>query len=94
MEYKNVQKAYLCYCYHEGVSILRTQLKILKLSDIKPNFSELSRIYGIDRRTIKKYYYGYESKPEHHNKPSTLDKHKDPIKNKFSNKKFNSKSSL
>ena len=62
---------------------LITQLKILKLSDTKPNFSELSRIYGIDRRTIKKYYDGYEGKPEHHNKPSTLDKHKDLIKNKL-----------
>ncbi len=62
---------------------LITQLKILKLSDTKSNFSELSRIYGIDRRTIKKYYDGYEGKPEHHNKPSTLDKHKDLIKNKL-----------
>lgn len=56
---------------------LITQLKIPKLSDTKPNFSELSRIYGIDRRTIKKYYDGYEGKPEHQAK------HKDLIKNKL-----------
>ena len=39
---------------------LKTQLKILKLSDIKPNFSELARFYDLDRRTVKKYYDGYE----------------------------------
>ena len=44
---------------------LRTQLKILKLSDIKPNFSELARFYDLDRRTAKKYYDGYESKAAH-----------------------------
>ena len=27
---------------------LKTQLKILKLSDIKPNFSELARFYNLD----------------------------------------------
>ena len=61
-----------------------TQLRILKLSQIKPNFSELSRMYGIDRRTIQKYYDGYEGKPKHHNKPSKLDKHIDLIKTKLS----------
>lgn len=38
---------------------LLTQLRILKLTDSKPNFSELSRQYGIDRHTIKNYYNGY-----------------------------------
>ena len=32
---------------------LSTQLRILDLSGIKPNFSELARIYGLDRRTVK-----------------------------------------
>ena len=59
---------------------LLTQLRILKLTDSKPNFSELSRQYGIDRRTIKKYYDGYSGKPAHHNKPSKLDKYKQLIK--------------
>ena len=40
------------------------QINIFKTMNIKPNFSELSRIYGIDRRTIKKYYDGYEGKPK------------------------------
>lgn len=63
---------------------LLTQLRILKLSDLKPNFSELGRMYDIDRRTIKKYYDGYEGKPAHHNKPSKLDKYEPLIKQKLS----------
>lgn len=30
-----------------------TKRKIIKLSDIKPNFSELARFYDLDRRTVK-----------------------------------------
>ena len=68
---------------------LVTQLKILKLSKIKPNFSELARQYGVDRRTVKKYYDGYEGKPKHHSKPSKLDEHLDIIKQKISIKGAN-----
>ncbi len=32
---------------------LLTQLKILKLTHLSPNFSELARLYGVDRRTVK-----------------------------------------
>ena len=63
---------------------LLTQLRILKLSDLKPNFSELSRQYAIDRRTIKKYYDGYEGKPANHNKLSILDQYQELIVNKLS----------
>lgn len=42
---------------------LITQLQILKLSNIKPNFSELARLYDLDCRTVKRYYDGYEGKP-------------------------------
>ena len=45
----------------------------MKLSNIKPNFSELGRQYGFDRRTVKKYYDGYEGKPKSRTKPSKLD---------------------
>ncbi len=62
---------------------LLTQLKILKLSNSKPNYSELARMYGVDRRTVKKYYDGYEGKPKHHSKPSVLDKHIKLIKEKL-----------
>lgn len=47
--------------------------------DLKPNFSELARKYGFDRRTVKKYYEGYEGKPQTRNKTSKLDKYKDEI---------------
>lgn len=30
-------------------------LSIMKDFNMKPNFSELERVYGIDRHTIKKY---------------------------------------
>ena len=63
---------------------LITQLKILKMSDYKPNFSELARMYDMDRRTVKKYYDGYSGKPAHHAKPSRLDIHEDLIRNKLS----------
>ncbi len=58
---------------------LRVQLSIIKAMELKPNFSELARKYGFDRRTIKKYYDGYEGKPRSRNKPSKLDKYKDEI---------------
>lgn len=63
---------------------LITQLQILKLSNIKPNFSELARLYDLDRRTVKRYYDGYEGKPKHHNKSNRLDEHYDLIKTKLS----------
>lgn len=44
-------------------NMLLTQLKIFKLTNLKPNYSELARQYGVDRRTVKKYYDGYEGKP-------------------------------
>ncbi len=68
---------------------LKTQLKILRLSDIKPNFSELARLYDVDRRTVKKYYDGYEGKAVHREKPSKLDKHYELIKQKLSVKGAN-----
>ena len=58
---------------------LRAQLGIIKLMDLKPNFSDLARQYGFDRRTVKKYYEGYEGKPKTRNKLSKLDKYKDEI---------------
>ena len=33
---------------------LSIQLRILGLNGIKPNFSELARMYGLDRRTVKR----------------------------------------
>ena len=70
---------------------LKGELLCLKTENIKPNFSELSRIYGIDRRTIKKQYLGLTDEKEKKKKISILDKYKDLIKEKLeipgSNKK-------
>ena len=35
---------------------LTGELRLMKDFGIKPNFSSLSRTYGHDRHTIKKYY--------------------------------------
>lgn len=45
--------------YKEKIEKLKQELLILKTLKIKPNYSELSRIYKIDRRTIQKYNNGY-----------------------------------
>lgn len=62
---------------------LTAHLNMIRAMKMKPNFSELARIYGIDRRTVKKYYEGYEGKPKNRNKPSKLDKYYDEIKSKL-----------
>lgn len=54
-------------------------LRIMDTLGIKPNYSELSRKYGVDRRTIKKYHLGYTGKPKNKNKKSVLDKHSEEI---------------
>ena len=73
-------------------TVLLTQLKILKMSDIKPNFSELARLYEMDRRTIKKYYEGYEGKSKNRYKTSKLDKYKELIGIKLAIKGVNVRS--
>lgn len=53
-------------------------LNNLKEQDIKPNFSELCRQYGLHRHTIRKYWI--EGKTiKSRNKPSVLDEYKEEI---------------
>lgn len=60
------------------------QLEIYRTMNIKPNFSELSKIYGIDRHTIKKYWDdGGIKMNERKEKMSILDKYKDEIAELF-----------
>ncbi len=62
---------------------LRKELTLTKMMEIKPNFAYLGKKYGMDYRTIKKYYNGYEGKPSHRNKPSKLDELEEIIKEKM-----------
>ena len=55
----------------------------MKTNDVKPNYSELARIYNIDRRTVKKYYLGLESNNKAIKRISKLDKHKQLIRKKL-----------
>lgn len=63
---------------------LKGELLCLKTSGIKPNFSELARVYGIDRRTIRNAYYGVTNDKERKQKGSVLDKYYSLIKEKLS----------
>lgn len=56
----------------EIICELRKEITIMKTMNIKPNFSCLAKEYNLDYRTIKRYYYGYDGKPAHHNKKSKL----------------------
>lgn len=60
------------------------QINIIKVMNFKPNYSELAREYGIDRRTVKKYCKWYDGKTKTRNKPSKLDKYYEEIKIKLS----------
>ena len=53
----------------------------LETLDMKPNYSELGRIYDIDRRTAKKRYNGIENKTKRE-KHSVFDQYIDVIKEK------------
>lgn len=67
----------------EKLNKIRKEILILKTLGIKINYSELSRIYKIDRRTIKKYEDGYENKKTPINRKSMLDNIKNEIKEKL-----------
>lgn len=54
-----------------------------KMDKIKPNFSEISRRYNCDPRTVKRYYQGAVSKRKTQKKPSKLDKFKPLINEKL-----------
>jgi len=62
---------------------MKTQLEIIKMNEIKPNFSSLEREYGYDRRTIKKYYEGYAGKAKTRERRSKLDSYREEIEEKM-----------
>lgn len=67
----------------ENIVKLRQELLIMGTLNIKPNYSELARIYECDRRTVKKYNDGYTKENIKRKKPSKLDEHKENIKSKL-----------
>lgn len=69
--------------YEEKIEKIRQELLVMKTLNIKPNYSELSRIYKIDRRTIKSYNNGYCKENRTIMRKSKLDKFKDEIKEKL-----------
>ena len=69
--------------YEEKIKKLKQELLILKMLDLKVNYSELSKIYKIDRRTIKKYNNGYCKQDTKKIRKSKLDNYKDEIKEKL-----------
>lgn len=66
----------------ERITKLKQELLMSNTLNIKLNYSELSRKYKIDRRTIKKYNEGYEPLKTR-KKESKLDKLKDEIREKL-----------
>lgn len=69
--------------YKEKIEKIKQELLVMKTLNIKPNFSELSRIYKVDRRTIKRYNEGYSRKNTKVIRKSKLDKFKEEIKEKL-----------
>ena len=64
------------------ITMIKRELNILRYFKMKPNYSDLSRRYGISRQTISKYDKGFEKKPTR-KKKSKLDKYKEEIKEKI-----------
>ena len=54
----------------ENIVKLRQELLVMETLNIKPNYSELARIYECDRRTVKKYNEGYTKENIKRKKPS------------------------
>ena len=69
--------------YIKKVEKLKQELLIMKTLNIKPNYSELARIYKMDRRTITKYNNGYCRENIKIIRKSKLDDLKDEIKEKL-----------
>ena len=46
----------------EKIDNLKGQLEIMNTYQIKPNFSELERVFCLNRHTIKKYYEAMKEK--------------------------------
>ena len=63
---------------------LLQEVTIYKMSNIKPNYSELARMHNCDRRTIKEYFKEDKQVKERKKEVSKLDKYKEEIQLKLS----------
>lgn len=61
---------------------IKGELSIFRCLNMKPNYSELSRKYGVSRQTIAKYDKGF-TKKETRNRTSKLDQYKEEIEEKL-----------
>lgn len=57
-------------------------LKTMKDLNIKPNFNEMAREFGVDRHTLSKYWNDGERKPIKRDKKNYLANYLDEIKEK------------
>lgn len=69
--------------YKEKIEKLKQELLVMKTLKIKPNYSELAKLYNVDRRTIKKYNNGYNRENRKIIRKSKLDSLKEEIKEKL-----------
>ena len=69
--------------YRKKLEKIKQDVLIMKTLNVKPNYSELSRIYKIDRRTIEKYNNGYCRENTKIIRKSKLDNLKNEIKEKL-----------
>lgn len=80
----------------ESLKDLPKLKQIMEINNITPNFSKLARELGVDRRTVKKHYNGFE-KSKTRKKLSKVDKYKNILNellNDNSIQRFYSKSVL
>ncbi|SHK58532.1 IS21 family transposase [Paramaledivibacter caminithermalis] len=64
------------------IETIKAELNILRCLNMKPNYSDLARKYGVSRQTISKYDKGFERK-ETRKRKSKLDKYREEIEEKI-----------
>lgn len=67
----------------EKIKKIRKEMTLLKFMEIKPNYSELARIYKLDYRTVKRIYEENYNEKVHRNKSSKLEELDDVIREKM-----------
>jgi len=69
------------------IDLVLADLRLMELSEVKPNYAAIGRKYDLDPRTVKKYHMGYKGKPKNRDKSSKLDGFKEEIADKLSIKR-------